>query len=116
MLNDNAKAFFWHVSSEHALRNGWDMESDIEDFFGRNNIDLQSVVYSVSNGEEYVNLTELDVLQASLGHITEGFRNFWGTVKLKDEVKPEDTILISMHSGSSFHLRREDIQELLNGV
>lgn len=114
MLNGNAKSFFWHVSSEHAIRNGWDMESNLEDFFGRSNLNMNSAVYSVKQDGVLIDLTEFDVLQASLGQLTEGFRKFWAAVKLRDEVKPEDTILISMHSASSFHLRREDIQEFLD--
>jgi hypothetical protein len=118
-ISSNVKAFFWHVASGYAIRNGWDFETPLREFYAAHpekEAALADQSY-VSLGDIVV--SEADVLFAYEGVVTANFEVFFTNLnngwKEKDaKFTGEEVVLQSMHSGSSDYLFVKDVWELVN--
>lgn len=115
-------SFFTHVAMEFALRNGWDFEANLIDFWKGREEELTSICYEVVVTGEYkeqygelVKLTEADILLMSQGKYNQACIDFWTYYSkiIKPEVPDNATVLQSMHSGSSDMLFVSDIKAMV---
>lgn len=115
-------SFFTHVAMEFALRNGWDFEANLVDFWKGREEELTSICYEVVVTGEYkeqygelVKLTEADILLMSQGKYNQDCIDFWTYYSkiIKPEVPDNATVLQSMHSGSSDMLFVSDIKAMI---
>jgi len=109
------KSFFYHVAIETALRYGWDLEQDLDEFLGGlPKVILNEPVWQVNTLIAH----ERDVIEASKGVVTEKlyemFKEFLKGVKPEAFlISPSPVVLASMHSGSSDYLYLHDVKELV---
>jgi hypothetical protein len=106
--------FWWHVASEFALMNGWDMEQDYCEWAEANMQLLHdNKCYSCAGND----VTEYDIAQAGQGKATVAF-DMWLRayhVGLKPTAPDNACVLMSMHSGSSDYMFVKDVKEMCNG-
>lgn len=94
-------SFFWHYLAGIAIYQGWDMESEMLDSLE----DIKSHVQLV-NKNEFNSVTIGDLIEVSKGNYTQSFKDFCKNaydyaLENNLELKDSDTVMISMHSGSS---------------
>lgn len=112
------QSFFHHTAMETAIRNGWDFEQNLTEFYNtheRGSAILGGVVWEIKG----LQVTESDVLCASCGTITHDlylmFSEYLKGVKTSAwDIEVSPVVLQSMHSGSSDYLFLKDIKELVD--
>lgn len=104
-------SFFWHLFSETAIRNGWDVEEDFDTFVSKMEDSVLDSVAFTAYGND---LTERDIYEVSKGSATPSFVLFYKTMYENNASKnnPNQCIQCSMHSGSSDYLFVEDLESM----
>lgn len=110
---DSIPAFFWHYLSEDAIRLGWDMESDM--FPSLESI-KDEVAFTLKGSG--VTVTYADLIEVAQGNMTgETFKAFvTGVYDLVKDQEPHESVIVSMHSGSSDYFTVEMVKDFVENA
>lgn len=127
--------FFHHTALEYAMRNGYDCEQDLTEFWESKKEKLEEACWELPIKEEHqekwgetITVTEGDVIELSKGIVGESaYRMFKyyedhcimpdfsrEALKKRGPTPPPPVVLQSMHSGSSAYLTVKDIYDAVD--